>query len=80
MSVPTGSGNYPPGVTDNDPHFDDEREPEDEDCGDEWACTWCGGEGETEIDDPLVDDCDEWGTGPCSACGGTGLRKHQTIF
>ena len=22
MSVPTGSGNYPPGVTDNDPHFD----------------------------------------------------------
>src|SRR5207302_79953 len=22
MSVPTGAGNYPPGVTDNDPHFE----------------------------------------------------------
>jgi hypothetical protein len=24
MSVPTGTGNYPPGVTDADPHFDGE--------------------------------------------------------
>ena len=24
MSVPTGAGNYPPGVTDNDPWFADE--------------------------------------------------------
>lgn len=30
MSVPTGSGNYPPGVTDNDPHFDCWDEPDDE--------------------------------------------------
>ena len=22
MSVPTGAGNYPPGVTDSDPHFE----------------------------------------------------------
>jgi hypothetical protein len=27
MSVPTGIGNYPPGVTDNDPHFDGEECP-----------------------------------------------------
>jgi len=26
MSVPTGFGNYPPGVTDMDPHFDSEDE------------------------------------------------------
>lgn len=30
MSVPTGSGNYPTGVTDNDPHFTDESEDEDD--------------------------------------------------
>lgn len=44
MSVPTGSGNYPPGVTDNDPHFDGDdvcmhcekrqREPGSDYCGD----------------------------------------------
>lgn len=46
MSVPTGIGNYPPGVTDNDPHFDGDsddvclhcekrqREPGSDYCGD----------------------------------------------
>jgi len=36
-------------------------------------CTWCGGEGWQESDDPLWDGTDEV---PCSACGGTGLRRH----
>ena len=31
MGVPTGAGNYPAGVSDNDPHFDNY----DEDCDDE---------------------------------------------
>jgi hypothetical protein len=51
-----------------------------EDPDDEWACTFCGGEGDGEVDDPLWDECDEFGWGECSACGGTGLRKHQTVF
>jgi rubredoxin len=57
-------------------------EPDDnfEDYDDEWACTHCGGEGWAEVDDPLWDDCDENGIGDCSACGGTGERKHQTVF
>lgn len=29
MSVPTGAGNYPPGVTDNDPHFEGDDYEED---------------------------------------------------
>jgi len=44
---------------------------------DEWACTWCGGEGYVESDDPLWDGGD---IVPCSACNGTGERKHQTLF
>ncbi len=33
MSVPTGIGNLPPGVTDNDPHFDhDSQNMWDEEC------------------------------------------------
>lgn len=59
-----------------EPHdFDDEYEYETE-----WECTWCGGEGYAEVNDPINDDCDEFGYGPCGPCGGTGLRKHQTIF
>ena len=53
--------------------FDDEYE-------EEWECSWCGGEGYAEVDDPLWDDCDEFGYGPCGSCGGSGLRKHQTVF
>lgn len=35
MSVPTGAGNYPPGVTDADPHFgpDPDALPECDYCG-----------------------------------------------
>lgn len=59
--------------------YDDVHEDEDyEDCDDEWACTWCGGTGRQENDDPL------WYGGvpeiQCECCGGTGLREHQTIF
>jgi len=72
------NGNYPPGVTDNDPHFgpDWDDEPEEDD---ELACTWCGGDCVQENDDPLWYGFDrDWI--PCQCCGGTGLRKHQTIF
>lgn len=48
--------------------------------GDERGCTHCGGDGYCEVDDPLWDDCDEYGWGDCPACSGTGKRKHQTIF
>lgn len=51
-----------------------------DDDDDGWACTHCGGDGYCEVDDPLWDDCDEYGIGDCSACGGTGERKHQTVF
>lgn len=54
--------------------------PIEDEQDEEWACTFCGGDGFSEVDDPLIDDCDEWGIGDCSACGGTGLRKHQTVF
>ena len=47
---------------------------------DELDCTHCGGEGFKEVDDPLWDDCDEFGYGPCRSCNGTGLRKNQTVF
>lgn len=77
MSVPTGAGNYPPGVTDNDQHFDGEEEPEYDD--DEWACTHCGGDGMQENDDPLWHGFDKAEI-PCECCAGTGLRKHQTVF
>lgn len=45
---------------------------------DDWACTFCGGDGTMENDDQVF-----YGHNrdiPCSACGGTGERKHQTIF
>lgn len=54
------------------------EDPYDDDDG--WSCTRCGGEGYCEVDDPLWDDCDEWGFGDCPACRGTGDRKHQTVF
>ena len=47
---------------------------------DDYDCTRCGGEGFSQVDDPLWDDCDEYGYGPCNACNGTGLRSHQTVF
>lgn len=60
---------------------------EPDDFDEEWAgeldCTWCGGEGTQDCDDPLG--CpgphDKWGNGcPCGACRGTGLRSQQTVF
>lgn len=51
-----------------------------DDYDDELNCTHCGGEGYREVDDPLWDDCDEFGYGPCDSCNGTGLRSHQTAF
>jgi len=53
---------------------------EEDDYGEEWYCTWCGGDGTTDDLDPLEDDCDMYGYGRCTACNGTGLRKHQTVF
>ena len=44
----------------------------------ETFCTWCGGDGTQENDDPLwYGDVDYV---PCECCNGTGLRKHQVIF
>ena len=55
-------------------------EHDDEDYDDPLNCTACGGEGYAEVDDPLWDECDEFGWGPCTACRGTGERKHQWVF
>lgn len=46
----------------------------------EYCCTHCGGEGYCEVDDPLWDDRDEFGYGPCQYCRGTGLRTYQQVF
>lgn len=49
------------------------------DDDDELECTWCGGEGIQDNDDPLWYGFDrDWI--PCQCCSGTGLRKHQTVF
>lgn len=48
----------------------------DEDAA-ESDCSWCGGEGWQDSNDQLWDDDD---TVPCSACAGTGMRRHQSIF
>ena len=53
---------------------------DDDEYDDELACTRCGGEGFAEVDDPLWDECDEFGWGPCNACRGTGERRHQWVF
>lgn len=50
---------------------------EDADPDDDWACTFCGGDGTQETDDYFEDGAD---IVDCRACGGTGERKHQTIF
>lgn len=54
-------------------------EDDDEDWGEELACTHCGGEG------LCMDGSDPLGNCPddphrCHACGGSGDRKDQTIF
>lgn len=55
-------------------------EGDDYDDDDGWGCTHCGGLGWAEVEDPLWDDCDEFGYGECSSCHGTGERRHQTVF
>lgn len=56
-------------IEEDDEYYDD---------SDELACTWCGGDGMQENDDPLWHgDVYEI---PCECCSGTGLRKHQTVF
>ena len=55
-----------------------EIEIDDEEYDEEWVCTLCGGDGTMENDDPVF-----YGHNrdvKCSACGGTGERKNQTIF
>lgn len=50
-----------------------------DDDPDDLDCTFCGGDGIEENDDPLWYGFDrDWI--PCRACDGTGSRKHQTIF
>lgn len=50
-----------------------------EDDGDDAPCSWCGGEGVQENDDPLWYGFDVDFI-PCECCAGTGLRSHQTVF
>lgn len=40
---------------------------------DDDTCQNCGGDGWCEVDDPINDDCDEFGFGECWRCGGTGV-------
>lgn len=51
-----------------------------DDCDDDNAvCSWCGGDGEQENDDPLWHGFDVDFI-PCECCAGTGLSKFQTVF
>lgn len=59
--------------------YDDYGDQDDE-YDDRLGCTHCGGEGFREVDDPLWDECDEFGYGPCGSCYGTGLRSDQRVF
>ena len=40
-------------------------------------CSWCGGSGDQEPDDPLWEG---WDLINCKSCGGTGLASKQTIW
>lgn len=51
---------------------------DDPENDDEWFCTYCGGDGVMDNDDPVFYGHDD--PLPCSACDGTGLRERQTIF
>lgn len=46
---------------------------------DDAPCSWCGGDGFQDNDDPLWYGFDVDYI-PCQCCDGTGLRSHQTIF
>jgi hypothetical protein len=72
MTVPTGFGNYPPGVTDNDPHFEDMDDYDDEEpdeyeeaLGNCYDCETCGNSG--DVNHSECPDCIQ-----CPECDGTG--------
>jgi hypothetical protein len=68
-------------VTDEPPLVQDPDtgEPYRDDFGNELDCTHCGGDGECDANaDPLWD-CDDI-PHPCHGCGGSGLRRDQTVF
>lgn len=49
---------------------------------DEPDCSFCGGDAVQECDDP-IQCCDpgcDGEIGPCQACNGTGLAKHQVVW
>ena len=54
---------------------DDEWDPDEDDC------TWCGGDGYTECDDP-IQCCARHVNGlcPCIPCNGSGQRSQQWIW
>lgn len=62
------------------PFADEADQPDDWDDDDDLGCTRCGGEGWGEVEDPLWDECDQYGYGPCCACRGTGERRRQWVF
>lgn len=55
MNVPTGAGNYPPGVSDNDPYFDLPSLGDDEDEPHQVPCSYPGCQRLTTRD-PIYDD------------------------
>jgi DnaJ-class molecular chaperone len=56
----------------------DERAEDDFDDHDYYGdCSWCGGEGIAESDDPMWDD-DDWVR--CPSCGGSGRAEDMTIW
>lgn len=59
----------------SEPHYCNECGDNINDCS--CSCSWCGGDGWQESDDPLWDGADEI---PCKACGGSGLARKQTIW
>lgn len=59
MGVPTGAGNYPAGVSDNDPHFTDDTETDEEDEPTRIPCSFPGCKRMTTRDPTYGDICYE---------------------
>jgi hypothetical protein len=86
MSVPTRAGNYPAGVTDNDPCFNDDPDGMDDyDSDDDDSCSYCGGDGWGIVGTDW--DTDDAINGPydgeiekCPNCGGSGEAKDMTFW
>ena len=49
----------------------------EDDGDDDGPCSWCGGSGDQDPDDPLWEGFDIIN---CKSCGGTGLVSKQTIW